>query len=62
MRLSPILRGALADAIGDGWRRWVTDWRGADEVLASVNDGWFERIETGVYGLTDAGRTALGEG
>ncbi len=34
----------------------------ATRMMADNHYGWFERIETGVYGLTDAGRAALGEG
>lgn len=34
----------------------------ATRMMADNHYGWFERVETGVYGLTDAGRAALGEG
>jgi hypothetical protein len=34
----------------------------ATRMMADNHYGWFERVNTGVYGLTDAGRAALGEG
>ena len=34
----------------------------ATRMMADNHYGWFERVDTGVYGLTDAGRAALGEG
>ena len=34
----------------------------ATRMMADNHYGWFERVEVGVYGLTDAGRAALGEG
>lgn len=32
----------------------------ATRVMAANHYGWFERVETGIYGLTDAGRGAVG--
>lgn len=37
-RLAPILRGALAEPAGRGWRRVILDWRGTDDTLAAVNE------------------------
>ncbi|WP_413719114.1 DUF2161 domain-containing phosphodiesterase [Silicimonas sp. MF1-12-2] len=34
----------------------------ATRMMADNHYGWFARVDTGVYGLTDAGRAALGEG
>jgi hypothetical protein len=34
----------------------------ATRMMADNHYGWFERVNTGVYSLTDAGRAALGEG
>lgn len=38
VRLAPLLRGALAETSGRGWRRVVLDWRGTDDTLAAVNE------------------------
>ena len=40
----------------------VTGVARATRMMADNHYGWFERVDTGVYGLTDAGRAALGEG
>jgi hypothetical protein len=34
----------------------------ATRLMADNHYGWFQRVETGVYGLTDTGRAALGGG
>ena len=34
----------------------------ATRLMADNHYGWFERVETGVYGLTGTGRAALGGG
>jgi rhamnulose-1-phosphate aldolase/alcohol dehydrogenase len=34
IRLAPTLRGALAERVGEaGWRRWILEHRGSDEIL-----------------------------
>ena len=34
----------------------------ATRMMADNHYGWFERVGTGVYGLTEAGQAALGKG
>ncbi len=36
--MAPVLRGALAENLGDGdWRRWLLDFRSSPEILSYVN-------------------------
>ena len=43
--LAPILRGTLAEDLGDGdWRRWLLDFRTGPEILAYVNAAELPRI------------------
>ena len=48
--IGPVLRGALAEDLGDGdWRRWLLDFRNGPETLAYVNSPELERMAaTGV--------------
>jgi rhamnose utilization protein RhaD (predicted bifunctional aldolase and dehydrogenase) len=43
-QVAPILRGALAQALGDGaWRRWVLDFRTSDAIRAYVDGAELSR-------------------
>ena len=48
--IGPVLRGVLAEDLGDGdWRRWLLDFRNSSETLAYVNSPELERMAaTGV--------------
>ncbi len=43
-QVAPILRGLLAENVGDGaWRKWVLDFRMSDKILAYVNGAELKR-------------------
>ena len=43
--IAPVLRGALAEDLGDGdWRRWLLDFRTGPEILSYVNAAGLERM------------------
>ncbi|MGC6513636.1 MAG: bifunctional aldolase/short-chain dehydrogenase [Myxococcota bacterium] len=42
-RVAPLLRGALAEEVGEGWRRWVLEHRVDEDILAQVNSDRLDR-------------------